>query len=160
MDRITRNVFWYIVVIACSFYALLHFSMQPRILSQVMNGIFYGMAFTVAYVFRRLILKTVFSREEFDDVRMFAMSILFGGLALLIFRGTSIISNVADAPAWPPVTPFNTFGTYCAILAGAGMILAPGLDKGYLHGEDKRTVWAGVMFGMFLSVAMIIIQVG
>lgn len=159
MDRITRNAFWWIASISALLIACLTVLVPPTILTQCLNGVFIGMGFAVLWVFRRLIKMTVWSREEFDDVRMFAMSLLMGGFSMTVMKANAIwyFVNGYRNPLLSAIYTGN-FATYCAILAGAGMILSPGLNHGYLHGEDKRTVWGAIIFGLTVAGFLIYIQ--
>lgn len=158
LEKVTKNFFIWSGLFAAMLYIVLLVTIPAAWLIIGFNSLFVGIVFSIGYTYWRLMADTLWSNETYTRVRLFAMTnaLVWLSLSLLIF--TSVISTAAGRDPWYFTAPVGVLARYLALIAGIGQILAPGLERGFLHGEEKRVVWAGVFGGLMIAVVTIIVQ--
>lgn len=161
MRTIKQSTFLYMIAVAAIIFVIAVVTTPALTLIAILNGIFIGVGCGVAYCFRKIVYETITGHGHYDDVRLFALALICGGMGAAFGRLSSSITITADkAPTpWFWTAPFNALSIYLFILGGLGMIFAQGLDRGYIHGEDKRTVWAAMLTGVLIAALIIVVQV-
>lgn len=158
MDRITNRAFWLIVLVAIAAYVVMVATIPSTAFLAILNATFVGLAGGCLFAFRGLIARMAWSRDDLEDWRLFFMSIMTGGLALLLMTLVSIASLSTGRNPWDAAIHVIAFAKYAAILSAVGIILSPGFHHGYFRGEDKQVVWASVIFGLAIAAIIIFLQ--
>lgn len=157
--HVLLNRYDWIIAATVALYFGLIFLIPTVILGKLLNGVLLGMIFALVFVYWPITKSILWNRGPIVRARIFGLGTIWLWVAVFMVRASAVASAIADRQPWYATAPVTASATYLAICAAVAHILSERMEGGFVAGASKRTVWAGLLGGLIISLITIYAQV-
>lgn len=156
LKALARNKVIVGLVLAAAFYVVIHTIFNLDNLIILLNGLFAGAIVAVGVTYSNIVWNSIFENGQYDRVRQMALGIALAWFGIVLAVLASIYSRAnGDIAHYSELTAISR---YAVIVAAIVQVTAPDLGDGIFFGRDRRLLYIGVVAGLVIALAVMMLQ--